>query len=252
MEVNFFHGKRALIIGGSGGIGREISKKLSESGADLVLHSGHSGEKLDCLLAEITEKTGKKPDSIVENLLEKPFSSLNDSKILPEAKKCDILCVCFGPFLQKPLHETSLPDWERLALYDYALPGLLTSAALPHMMEKGWGRILLFGGTGTSHRLEYSTNAAYAGAKAGINVLVSSTAAFYADKGITCNAILPGFTRTEYTPASLVSSLSEKMPKKSMIQPSSIAEIALFLLKNADINGEVLRADGGWSPLYSR
>ena len=248
MSSSLFAGKKSLVVGGSGGIGRELSLLLAENSADLLIHGSKMTEKFSSLLQEINLKYGKMPQAITQNLLEQPFDELESSELLESARICDILCVCYGPFVQKSLHETTLSDWKKVALFDYALPGLLVSSALPSMMKKGWGRILLFGGTGTASRREFSTNAAYAGAKSALNVLVESVAANYADYGITCNAVLPGFTETEYISEAQKTELSAKMPLKSMINAKSVAESALFLLKNADINGECLRIDRGWSP----
>ncbi|WP_407427907.1 SDR family NAD(P)-dependent oxidoreductase [Treponema sp.] len=247
MTEKIFCGKKALVAGGSGGIGREVSCLLAEAGADLVIHGSKQSEKADLLLSEIEQKTGKRPLFFEQNLFDFSFSALASSPLLEQAEKCDILCVCFGPFVQKPLHETNLSDWERAALFDYALPGLLVSAALPDMMKKKFGRILLFGGTGTEHRREFSTNAAYAGAKSGLNVLVSSVAAEYAKYNITCNAILPGFVETEYLSDSVKADLKRKMPEKRLISAASIAKTALFLMSNPDFNGALVRQDSGWS-----
>ena len=140
-------------------------------------------------------------------------------------------------------------DWIKAALHDYALPGILLSAALPKMVARKFGRILLFGGTGTAHRTEFFTNAAYAGAKTGVGTIVESTAASYARFGITCNAILPGFTKTQYT-EKIDAVLDAKMPLGRQISADSVADAALFLLKNPDANGVLLRLDRGWSPAF--
>jgi len=239
--------KSALVVGGSGGIGRALSLTLAKAGVRLTIHGSKKSEKLSSLSSEIARFSGKEPEIIIQKLPETPFSDLTSSDLVKSAQKSDIICVCFGPFVQKALHETSVSDWEKVALYDYALPGLLASSALPNMKKNHFGRILFFGGTGTSFRKEFSTNAAYAGAKSALNVLVSSIAANYSAHGITCNMICPGFVETEYLSDEQKQVLSAKMPSGKLITTEAVAKSALFLLENADINGEILRMDAGWN-----
>ena len=116
------------------------------------------------------------------------------------------------------------------------------------MRKHRWGRILLFGGTGTAHRAEFKTNVAYAGAKSALNILVQSVAFQFASDGITCNAVLPGFTRTEYN-----FDAEKKNPSRiPMLSVESVAESAMTVLKNPDLNGVLLRVDKGWSPFSAK
>ncbi len=246
--MGVFENKKALIIGGSGGIGAAIAKKLALGGAELTIHGGHKSNKFDSLVDELEKISQKSIKTIIYNFFPYTFDELSESNLLQEVKSADIICICFGPFLQKRLDVMTLSDWKSCSLLDYALPGLLVSSALPNMMQKRWGRILVFGGTGTEHRKEFLTNAAYAGAKAGLGTLVQSVAACYADYGITCNALLPGFTKTEYTGAS-DKILEKKMPLGTLISAESVADAAFFLLSNPDLNGAMLRIDRGWSPI---
>ena len=243
-----FTGKKALVVGGSGGIGKEVCRRLAEEGAEVTVHAGHDAKELALFVKELELLSGgKKMTPLVQKLSADSFGQLEGSELAKAASDCDILCVAFGPFVQKSLDQTTISDWQTVALLDYALPGFLLSKALPSMRKNGWGRILLFGGTGTAHRTEFMTNAAYAGAKSGINILVASTAAAYAGEGISCAAILPGPTETEYTRDA--SSLAQKMPAGRLLHAGQVADAALTLLKNTALNGSILRMDQGWSPV---
>ncbi|MCR5124727.1 MAG: SDR family oxidoreductase [Treponema sp.] len=236
--------KSALVIGGSGGIGSGISRLFASKFSRVYVHGGHDSSKFDNLLEELR---GKNPSCKVEKVLYDfymhDFAELAESELSKIAESVDILCMCHGPFIQKRIDEMTVSDWQRIALYDYALPGFFVSKVLPNMMKNSFGRIILFGGTGTSCRTEFRTNAAYAGAKTAVGTLVESTAAFYAKFGITCNAILPGFVKTEYNSGFPV-------PSGMEIDSRKIAECVGFLVDNTELNGVLLRVDKGWSPNF--
>ena len=150
------------------------------------------------------------------------------------------------------IHKTSFEDWASIVYWNYTFPGQLISLALDSMMRKGFGRILVFGGTRTYSINGYRTNAAYGGAKTALCSLVKSAALEYSKYGITCNAILPGFVETEYLSDGLKKSLAEKMPQGKLIEGKAIADSALFLLKNKSANGVLLNVDEFVMYLYMR
>jgi NAD(P)-dependent dehydrogenase (short-subunit alcohol dehydrogenase family) len=251
---NQMQDKTALVIGGSGGIGAAVSRLFASKFSRLYVHGGHDSEKFGNLIEEIgiineknrpenLPKKNCRVEKLAYNFCEHEFSELDESKLSEIAESVDILCVCHGPFVQKRLDEMTVFDWRTVALFDYALPGFFVSKALPNMMKNSFGRIVLFGGTGTSCRTEFKTNAAYAGAKTGLGTLVESTAAFYAKFGVTCNAVLPGFVRTEYNEA-------WPLPAGMTIEPQKVADCVGFLVDNPDLNGVLLRVDKGWSPNF--
>lgn len=241
-------GKKALVLGGTGGIGLEIARMLLRNGAELVLH-GRNQNKIQKTKAVLEKEFGCHVEGAEFDFDKRHFDELETSSLKKFAEDADILCVCFGPFIQKKIDEMNLTEWKRIALLDYALPGFLSGTCLKKMMERHWGRILLFGGTGTSFRGEFKTNAAYAGAKTAVGVIVQSVASEYAEHGITCNAILPGFVKTEYLNEEKINELAAKMPLKELISKENIAQAAEFLLSSAAFNGVLLRVDQGWSPI---
>ncbi len=174
----------------------------------------------------------------------------NRDKVLELARKADILCYLWGPFLQKPLDETGAQEWDFMAFANLAFPGSLVSAALPSMRAAGWGRILLFGGTRTDEVRGFFTNPAYGAVKTGLSSLAKSVALSYAREGITCNVLCPGFVESGRHDAQTAAALAEKMPDGLLIREEEVAEAAVFLLRGALFNGISLRIDKGWEPKF--
>lgn len=214
--------KNAVVIGGTSGIGFELAKILCKNECSVCVSGRHDPceQGLEFIPADFTGG----------HLDLDEFPPLREKLC-----KADILCVSYGPFVQKPLHLTTAQDWQTLALYDYALAGIAVSSVLPGMMERKFGRIVLFGGTRTESVRSYKTNAAYAGAKTAISVLVKSVSAEYRKYGVTCNAVLPGFVNGAKDKSDAVSALS-------------VAQLAFFLIQNEDLNGVLLNVDRGWQP----
>ncbi len=246
-------GRRALVLGGSGGIGAALSRALAARGADLLVHGGSSAARLEASLAAARAARAAQPAPAgaaapaIEGFLLPIKTPTDFLSRLPELGRFDILAVAFGPFLQKPLHETSAADWERMALLDLALPGALVSALLPGMAERGYGRIALFGGTRTDAIRSYATNTAYAAAKTGLGVLVKSVAAEYADRGIAAFALCPGFVETEYLGEGLKRELAARAPGKRLIPAASIGDFAAELIAAEPClaSGAVINLDAG-------
>lgn len=214
--------KNAVVIGGTSGIGFELAKILCKNECSVCVSGRHDPceQGLEFIPADFTGG----------HLDLDEFPPLREKLC-----KADILCVSYGPFVQKPLHLTTAQDWQTLALYDYALAGIAVSSVLPGMMERKFGRIVLFGGTRTESVRSYKTNAAYAGAKTAISVLVKSVSAEYRKYGVTCNAVLPGFVNGAKDKSDAVSALS-------------VAQSAFFLIQNENLNGVLLNIDRGWQP----
>lgn len=252
---------KTVIIGASGGIGKAISTQLINHAdkTDIFVLQGRSQKKL----AEFLQLRSQDLDS-KKILVQYEFSAdlkdfaLADSStsskeintdfdtLLLNIRTCDRLIVCYGPFLQKPLHKMTVSDWTSTANLDFALPGILVSLALPHMIEQKYGDILLFGGTATDTITAFKTNAAYGAAKIAVGSLVKSVASNYGEYGIRCNAILPGFVKTEYVSEEQEKHYISLLNGKSMISTKEIAEYAENIISQRIFNGELLRFDKNW------
>ena len=232
--------KSALVIGGTSGIGYQLAQSLLQESVSVVVQ-GKTNSK------HVAEFCSQGSAACLICDLEKP-SYLEE--LCRYAQAADILCVVYGPFLQKPLDVTTVEDWQATVYANLTLPGILISSALAGMKERKWGRILLFGGTETHVLRGFKTNAAYGAAKTGIMSLVRSISAGYALYGITANAICPGFTDSGLLSEKEREAWAKKNPDGKLVSTSAITDAALFLLKNADYNGAVMPVDKGWSGIF--
>lgn len=261
-RVSVFSGRRALIIGGSGGIGRALSIELAARGAETIIH-GRNPAKLQALVQEIKASKGK-ADGIVLDLeklgsLEEHIDSLRNAgtghgQHSADPKKpgrgFDILVCAYGPFVQKSFGVHRPADWEKVALLDLALPGALASALYPDMATSGFGRILFLGGTRTDGIHGYRSNAAYAAAKTGLGVVAKSIALEGAAHNVAALVACPGLVETEYLGNDQKQALLAAAPDGRLIQPAMVAALALDLLDcdPCPSSGAIVSLDAGFSP----
>lgn len=224
-----FTNKKAFVVGGTGGIGKTVAQALAATGANVTVLGRNPLADLSSLKVDLDTPEGQK-------------------KALEQVQNADILCYARGPFLQKPLHETNEQQWHYIIEQNFFLPGLFVSKVLPHQMQNNWGRIFLFGGTRTNAIQGFKTNPVYGAAKTALSSLVRSVALSYAEYGITCNAICPGFVDTEYLSTEQKELLAKKNPDGQLILAEEIAEICVSMMYNTVYNGVILPLDKGWAP----
>lgn len=233
-----------LVVGGSGGLGAAVALAAAKAGARLRLH-GRSAERL-ALVAErcrAASPSHKLPHTVIRDL----SGGLPGDELAAAAASCSALVLSYGPFVMKPLSETTPEDWTAMAIANLALPGMLSGIAARAMARRGFGRILFFGGTRTEAVRGFRNNAAYAAAKTGLGVVAKSLAAEFSSQGLSCAVLCPGFIDTEYQDDALKERLAERSPRNRLIGAEEIADVAVWLLSGGmDLcNGAIINADEG-------
>ena len=240
MVTDTFSNRKALVIGGSGGIGRAVALGLATKGAELIIHGGSSQERLGRTIAEIGGIGGKAEGFLLH--IDSPAAA---EQIISRCPAPDILVCAWGPFRQGPLEETSSDFWQAMTENNLIFPGILVSLVLKGMIERNFGRILLFGGTNTDIIRGYTTTAAYSAAKTALGVLAKSAAKTAGSRGVTCNVICPGLTETEYTGEDQRQYYRDKTPGRKPMNSEQVARAALEILENSCFNGGIVAVDQG-------
>lgn len=236
-------GRTAVITGGSRGIGRAIALRLSSLGADIaIIYAGNTA---------MAEKTAEecRANGVRAAIYRCDISSSDDvrdtiKKINSELGNIFILINNAGITKDCLIAMMSEESWD--AVIDTNLKGayLMTKAAVPYLIRSKGGRIVNI--SSVSGLMGNAGQANYSASKAGIIGLTKSVARELAGKGITCNAIAPGFIRTDMTKEIEEDNpLLSSIPLGRMGEAEDIASAAAFLVTSPYITGEVIRVDGG-------
>ena len=241
-------GRTALVTGSARGLGWEMAKGLAEAGARLLLH-GRSHHQLTPRLAEL-RAAGHEAEALVFEMADRAAMAAE----LATAGHIDILVHNVGERDRRPFAEIEPADFARLVDTDLSAGQALIHRLLPGMVDRGWGRLILV--TSVAADLAAPGASSYIAAKAGLAALARALAAEYGAKGITANALSPGFFATETNARLIASSAGERMrarcPAKRWAEPWEIAGAAVFLASPAAafVNGHTLAVDGGVSATY--
>ena len=240
-------GKRALVTGASGGIGRPIAEALHAQGATVVL-SGTRREKLE----EVQAGLGDRAHIVTCNL-----SHSEEVDLLPKQAEeamggLDILISNAGITRDNLMMRLKDEDWDDLIAVNLTAYFRLSRACLRGMMKRRFGRIIgitsVVGVTGNAGQ----TN--YAAAKAGMIGMTKSLAQEVASRGITVNCIAPGFIETPMTddlPEAQKEALLASIPAGRLGTGADIAASSVFLAseESAYMTGQTLHVNGGMAML---
>ena len=240
-------GKVAVVTGASRGIGRAIALEMAGRGAAVaVLYAGNEGAATD--VCSQIESLGGKAQPYRCDVADFNKVKQTVSQIIDDFGGIDILVNNAGITNDKLILQMSAEDFDRVI--DVNLKGAfyMTRHVYSHMARRRAGRIINI--TSVAGIMGNAGQANYASAKAGLLGLTKTTAKELAGRGVTCNAIAPGFIQTDMTGA-LSRSVQERaldaIPQGRMGQPEDVAQLAAFLASDQAgyITGEVIRVDGG-------
>ena len=240
-------GRHALVTGASRGIGRAVALAFAAEGASVALNFAGNVAAAEAVRAEIESAGGKAilvpADVSDENAVEDMVKTVTEA-----FGSIDILVNNAGITRDGLLLRMKEEDWD--AVLNTNLKGvfLCTKAVSKFMMKKRYGRIVnmasVVGVTGNA------SQANYAAAKAGVIGFTKAMAKELASRGITVNAIAPGFIRSDmpdFLPYKVKEAMLAEIPLGRAGEPADVAKASLFLASDqaAYITGQVLKVDGG-------
>lgn len=244
--MNLLENQIAVVTGAGRGIGRAMALKFAGAGADVVVIS-RTQENSEKVAAEI-RALGRKAWAHAVDVSDAAAVNAAAEKILAEAGKVDILVNNAGVTRDGLLMRMADADWDKVLNTNLKGAFLVTKAFSRAMLKARTGRILnissvigLIGNAGQCN---------YAASKAGLIGFTQSCAREFAGRGITVNAIAPGFIETDMTAElneTMRAEILKKIPLGSLGQAEDIAAAALYLAAASGryVTGQVLTVDGG-------
>jgi 3-oxoacyl-[acyl-carrier protein] reductase len=237
--------KVAIVTGSGRGIGRAIALKLAENGATIVVNDIDQSAQT---VANEIQATGKNSLAVTADVTSEADVARMVETAIDAFGRIDILVNNAGINRDQLLMRMSEEDWDRVLDVDLKSVFFCTKAVLRPMLKQRQGRIIsiasivgLAGNPGQAN---------YAAAKAGIIGFTRSVAREVASRGITVNAIAPGFIDTEMTqklPENQRQELMSRIPLGCLGTPEDVANAVAFLASDEAgyITGQVLTVDGG-------
>ena len=235
-------GKRVLITGAAGGIGKELSKSFLEVGANIIL-SGTNINRLQSLKDELNQEC-----EVFECDLKNVDEINNLLNFLDGSGGVDVLINNAGKTEDNLLMRMTDEQWEDIMLINLTSVMRLTRGIIRGMIKKRWGRIInitsivaLTGNPGQSN---------YVASKSGLIGFSKSLASEVASRGITVNCIAPGFIKTNMTDKlneNQTSSIRSRIPMNRIGIPIDICSSAIFLASSYSnyITGQTIHVNGG-------
>jgi 3-oxoacyl-[acyl-carrier protein] reductase len=240
-------GKSALVTGGARGIGKAICLNLARQGADIAFVDVGRPEVAEATVAEI-EALGRKALYIPADVTDPEACVKAVAVVVGAFGKIDILVNNAGITRDDLIMRMPIEDWKKVLEVNLFGAFYMIKAVIRPMLKAHAGRIVNM--SSVSGQAGQMGQANYSSSKAGLIGLTKATAREVASRGITCNAVAPGFIVTELTkdlPTTLTDQIKTATPLGRFGTVEEIASAVTFLASDeaAYITGQVLAVDGG-------
>jgi len=252
----------ALVTGSTSGIGLSIAGKFVAMGFDVAVNSFESEADAAGALATIAAGASGETAYFQADLAKPALGAELVARTIARFGRIDVLVNNAGVQKVAPIEEFPPEDWDRIRAISLDSAFHTIRAAVPDMVRRGWGRII---NIASAHGLRASPfKSAYVATKHGVVGLTKTVALETAEKGITCNAICPGYVWTPLVAAQVADQarvhhlseaevvrevMLEPQPTRQFVQPEEIAALAAYLCGDLarSITGSAISIDGGWT-----
>ncbi len=249
-ELFSLAGRTALVTGGNSGIGLALAKALGMQGAELILVARRQhelGAAVESLCADGIKATACPADISTAAGLDGVADFVKQ-----RGMKVDVLVNSAGVNLRQPFNEVSVEGFDLHMAVHLRAPFRLTQLFAPEMAERGWGRIINIASLQSTRAMPNC--APYGAAKGGVVQLTRAIAQEWSPKGVTCNAIAPGFFHTPLTAAVFADPVraAHNAAQTAIGRNGELADLygaVIFLAAEASsyVTGHTLYVDGGFT-----
>ncbi|MDQ6607167.1 MAG: 3-oxoacyl-ACP reductase FabG [Actinomycetota bacterium] len=253
------HGRVAFVTGGTRGIGAAICHSLAEQGADVAAGYSRDRETAEAFIGKLTEE-GLKGSIHQGNIGSAEDCRRTVNEVIEQHGRLDILVNNAGITIDKTVLKMSDEDWYKVIAVNLSGAFFMSQAALPHMIERGTGRIVNISSViGQMGNIGQANYAASKSGLFGLTKTLAREAAFQLKRagkleddgvGITVNTVAPGFIETEMLegiPEKALEDIKDDIPVGRLGRPDEIARVVHFLVadQSSFITGAIWGVNGG-------
>ncbi len=240
-------GKVALVTGASRGIGRAIAAALAEEGADVAVNYAAHPEQAE-ETCRLIQSMGRRARAYKADIARDEENHAMIRAICQDFGPPLILVNNAGITRDRTFAKMTYELWSEVIQVNLTGPAMVTHECLKHMLEAGWGRVIFI--TSVVGQMGSFGQSNYAAAKGGLIALTRTLAREVARKGVTVNAVAPGYIETDMTavvPENVLEQVRQSTPVGRLGRPEEVAHVVRLLASPmaSYITGEVINVNGG-------